>query len=172
MFDFYYDPARQGLDTTIWKALTGTSVITGDILRLNQDELIGYGDIKGGNHVFKLNVAAPAVGSQKIFGLFAHNIGNKAIFEIRGTKLVMVTTNKNGTTETMIDWDTALNAANASYEINLTGRQVAFKINGETQAIHDDDNYPEGPLSLYLNNVNDDSLDLVYIESRSVESYV
>jgi len=43
--NFYYDPARQGYDTTLWKTITGAPVSTGTALRFNVAKAIGYGDL-------------------------------------------------------------------------------------------------------------------------------
>lgn len=42
---FYYDPARQGYDTSLWASITGTPTSTGTALRFNAAKAIGYADL-------------------------------------------------------------------------------------------------------------------------------
>ena len=43
--NFYYDPARQGYDTALWKTITGAPTSTGTALRFNAAKAIGYADL-------------------------------------------------------------------------------------------------------------------------------
>ncbi len=43
--NFYYDPSRQGYDTTLWKTVTGTPTVASNKIRLNTAEILGYGDL-------------------------------------------------------------------------------------------------------------------------------
>lgn len=52
---FYYDPARQGYDTALWKTITGAPASTGTALRFTSAKAIGYADL------FKSDVTFAAI---------------------------------------------------------------------------------------------------------------
>lgn len=53
--NFYYDPARQGYDTALWKTITGAPASTGTALRFTSAKAIGYADL------FKSDVTFAAI---------------------------------------------------------------------------------------------------------------
>lgn len=57
--NFYYDPAREGYDTTLWKTVTGVPSVVSNKIRLNTAKIVGYADIFKGEVTYKL--AVPAV---------------------------------------------------------------------------------------------------------------
>lgn len=54
--NFYYDPAREGYDTTLWKTVSGTPTVASSKIRLNAAKIIGYADIFKGEVTYKLNI--------------------------------------------------------------------------------------------------------------------
>lgn len=56
--NFYYDPQRQGLNTNLWKFLTGTPTIASDKIRVSSAAMIHYGDIFRGFFNLVANVPA------------------------------------------------------------------------------------------------------------------
>ncbi len=61
MFNFLYDPQRQGYDTTLWKTLSGTPSVSGNNLLFNADSAIQYADCLRGVYNFKVTLAAAPV---------------------------------------------------------------------------------------------------------------
>lgn len=66
--NFYYDPARQGYDTTLWKTITGTPTIASSKMRLNTAEILGYGDLFKAESTFKVNVPVAPVSATLVSG--------------------------------------------------------------------------------------------------------
>lgn len=63
MFNFIYDPQRQGYDTGLWKTLSGTPTASGNDLLFNADSAIQYADCLRGAFTFKITFpATPAAG--------------------------------------------------------------------------------------------------------------
>lgn len=59
MFNFVYDPKRQGYDTGLWKTLTGTPTVSSDELLFNADSAVQYADCLRG--CFSFGVTVPSV---------------------------------------------------------------------------------------------------------------
>ncbi len=57
MFNFNYDPQRQGYDTEFWKTISGTPAVVGTKLRFNNASAIHYGDCLRGT--FRFGVTMP-----------------------------------------------------------------------------------------------------------------
>jgi len=63
MFNFNYDPQRQGYDTGLWKTLSGTPTVSSNALLFNADSAIQYADCFRGVYNFKITLpSAPANG--------------------------------------------------------------------------------------------------------------
>lgn len=69
--NFYYDPARQGYDTTLWKTTTGTPTVASNKIRLNAAKILGYGDLYKAETTFKINVPSAPVDAKLISGTAA-----------------------------------------------------------------------------------------------------
>lgn len=69
--NFYYDPARQGYDTTLWKTVTGTPSVASNKIRLNTAKILGYGDLYKAETTFKINVPAAPVDATLVSGAAA-----------------------------------------------------------------------------------------------------
>lgn len=54
--NFYYDPVRQGYDTTMLKTLSGTPSISGGAIRLNNAAFISYADIFKEDLTLRINI--------------------------------------------------------------------------------------------------------------------
>lgn len=61
MFNFNYDPQRQGYDTGLWKTLSGTPSVSSNDLLFNADSAIQYADCLRGVYNFKVTFAAAPV---------------------------------------------------------------------------------------------------------------
>ena len=55
MFNFYYDPQRQGFDAGLWKVLAGAPAIASNKLVINADEIIQYADCVRGVYNFAIS---------------------------------------------------------------------------------------------------------------------
>lgn len=63
MFNFNYDPQRQGYDQGVWKTVTGTPAISGNDLLLNAAAIVQQADCLRGTYNFKITLAgAPTAG--------------------------------------------------------------------------------------------------------------
>ncbi len=63
MFNFNYDPQRQGYDTGLWKTLSGTPSVSSNNLLFNADSAIQYADCFRGTYNFKITLpSTPANG--------------------------------------------------------------------------------------------------------------
>jgi hypothetical protein len=63
MFNFNYDPQRQGYDQGVWKTVTGAPAISGNDLLLNAAAIVQQADCLRGTYNFKITLAgAPTAG--------------------------------------------------------------------------------------------------------------
>lgn len=63
MFNFNYDPQRQGYDQGVWKTVTGAPAISGNDLLLNAASIVQQADCLRGTYNFKITLAgAPTAG--------------------------------------------------------------------------------------------------------------
>jgi len=173
MFNFNYDPQRQGYDTGLWKTLVGTPTVSSNDLLFNADSAIQYADCLRGCYNFKITLpAAPAAGDDKTFGLSSLNKGTKAVFKIVDDALNCVTTDEKGETNTaIIPWVAAWSSAAAIYQIKWSGQGVGFFVNGEQVATFTE-NVPNSPMSVYIANADADNMLVSYIEGLGIESYL
>jgi len=58
---FYYDPARQGYDTALWKTITGTPASTGTAIRFFTAKAIGYADLFKAETSFAITIPVTPV---------------------------------------------------------------------------------------------------------------
>lgn len=58
MFNFNYDPQRQGYDLGLWKTLTGTPTISGTKLKFTSAKAIQYADCLRGDFKFRATIPA------------------------------------------------------------------------------------------------------------------
>lgn len=173
MFNFTYDPQRQGYDTGLWKTLSGLPTVSASDLLFNADSAIQYADCLRGCFNFKITLAAtPATGDDKTFGLINLNKGVKAVFKIVDDKLNCVTTDEDGnTTTTIIPWVASWSAAAALYQIKWSGQGVGFFIN-EVQVASHLKNVPNSVMSPYIVNTDSDNMLVSYVEGYGIESYL
>jgi hypothetical protein len=172
--NFYYDPIRQGLDTTLWKVLSGTPSAGATAITVNAASMIGYADIFKGEITMKLTIpVAPTAGDTRIWGLrqMAANCG--LTFEIDGETFSCVADNIDGVSEEVeVTWNTAWTNQEVDWTIKWTGFSAEFLVNGVQIAFINAAGVPKVPLSIYLRNDNADDMDLAYIEAINVQGYV
>lgn len=63
MFNFNYDPQRQGYDTGLWKTITGTPAMSGTKLRFTSAKAVQYADCLRGDYKFKVTIPAAPTAS-------------------------------------------------------------------------------------------------------------
>lgn len=96
MINFYYDPQRQGYDTTLWKTVTGTPTVSSNKLRLTQAAIAHYGDCLRGETMMRLNIPeVPTADDVRTFGFASLNGNSGVTFDIIDTYFV-ATAYKNG----------------------------------------------------------------------------
>ena len=182
--NFYYDPKRQGYDTTLLKTLGGIPSSVGDVITLNKASFIAYAD------VFKedltLNVTIPAVptaGDDRKWGLAQLNEGSLAIFAIEGAVFKCICSFKGVTTEIEIPWDPAWTATPVDFTIKWTGFSAEFLINGVqpdganiggtlTRTFINDVSVSKSAMSTYVDNENTDDMVISYMEDKNVQDYI
>ena len=187
--NFYYDPAREGYNTAIWKTLAGTPTSTGTALRFNEAKAIGYGDLFKADVTFGVNVPVkPTAGDIRYWGLEQTIEGSKIIFKIIDDVFSCECVFNGITSNTEVVWDdTNWTGANVEFTIKWTGFTVIFLINGVQVASaggytgisgysgvsgRSDDSIPHVALSEVINNENFDDMDVSYIETQNVQGYI
>lgn len=181
--NFYYDPTRQGLDTTLWKILGGTPTYATGIISINAASMIGYADIFKGDISVGLTIpAAPTAGDIRKWGLI--QVGNVSgiTFDITDNVFTCNVLNSNGTSETaVVVWQAAWTAHQVDWKIKWTGFSAEFFANGVSIAFLNGDtltpryvtkSVPSEPLSIFFRNDDADNMDLAYVEAMTVRGYV
>lgn len=181
--NFYYDPTRQGLDTTLWKVLSGTPSASGALITINAASMIGYADFYKGDITLGLNIpAVPTAGDTRKWGFYQLANTSGAWFDITDDALTCQVQNADGTNETAsVEWQAAWTDTKVDWAIKWTGFSAEFLINGVQVAFLNGDtltskystkSVPSFPLSIYLRNDNADEMDLSYVEALNVQGYV
>lgn len=172
--NFYYDPQRQGYDTTLWKTLSGVPAMSGNNINFNAASAIGYADIFKANLILRLTIpTVPTVGDDRRFGFAQLNLGAHLGFRFNGTTFQVEAIDGKGNTETQdITWDASWTATPVTFEIDWTGFSATFKINGERMAFFNGVSIPKDALSEYISNVNADNLTFHYLEVETVQYYI
>ena len=186
LFNFYYDPARQGYDTTLWKTLSGTPGIVSSDLDLNAAGILYYGDIKDGDFTFDLVVpTVPSPGDTRIWGLAQANSQIAIAFMISGVDFNAVIMNEDGSTCTKLitTFEPGWAAAPIKYKISWKGSYVYFYVDGVLKAEFNDGDVddsdplvkvtiPKVALSpTVINGVSDDLL-IKDIQFQHIKTYI
>lgn len=175
--NFYYDPQRQGYDTTLWKTIAGTPSISSNKLRLNAATIIHYGDILRGEFVFNVTIpAVPTSGDSRQIGLAQLNKGSYAYFDVTGAVFSAKVSTGTSSTSTAITWQAAWTNVATKYTIRWEGGLIKFFVGGALQATMSNTGtttYLTGdPMSLYVSNSNSDNMDITDINAKQIQSYV
>jgi len=171
--NFYYDPTRQGYDTQLWKTVTGTPTVVSDVIRFNQAESVGYGDIFKGN--IKMSVIVPVeptTADVRSFGFKQIANNSYALFKIVDDVFSCECSFGGNTTNIVLTWNSDWTNTATDFEIVWTGFSAQFLINGVQVAFISDESIPHEAMSLSISNSNDDSMDLAYIEVTNVQNYI
>lgn len=186
---FYYDPAREGYNTSLWKTVAGTPSSIGTALRFNESKAIGYADLFKAEVTFAVNVPVkPTAGDVRSWGL--EQITDNAFIKFDITDTVFsCQCNYNGiNSKSVVVWDDAnWTATKVEFTIKWTGFTVEFLINGVNVAStggytglsgwsgisgRTDDSIPHTSLSLFIDNENFDNMDVSYVEANNVQGYI
>jgi len=176
----YFDPARDGLDSSRWETLGGTPTVTGSTITLNQASIIEKSDISRGAVRFKLTIpVAPTAGQSRTFG-FKNNVNKtEAVFIVSGTAFTAKVTDEDGNTdsETLTfsdDWV----GDDKIFEIRVSPSQARFYIEGVPVAAFgawndtaETGGAPRSAMSIYLDNSCDDDLELWGYHLNGAEIY-
>ena len=155
IFNFNYDPIRQGYDTNTWRTLVGTPDISASGRLLIDDgtggSVIHYTDFVKGEVNLNVNIpSSPAAGDSRYFGMSSPN-GAKYIKFSVGENLTCETADKgNVTSSDTLEWNTDWNGVDLDFKIVWEASRAKFYIEGVMVYEVCDDSVPYGPLSLSL----------------------
>lgn len=188
MTNFVYDPKRQGYDTSIWKTLTGAPAVAADKIVLNQDEIIGYGDLYECDLIMHLIIpAVPTAGDVRSFGLSSAGLGALLVFDITDDVFSIKSNDGHGGTKSVtVDFAATWATAETCFEIRWRGDYADFIVDGvkvidatsasaasyRLGSILGATTIPKGPLSIYLKNTNNDDMKVVSIEARNIQTFI
>lgn len=171
-FNFYYSPARQGFDSSTWRALYGAPIGSGGNLLLSDTAMIHYGDILRGDAAFGLNLAAPGTGLSKRFGFYQPGRNSYAWFNITGTVIKVECSNGSNTTSTLLTWQSAWTSTDTEFRVQWEAGAVSFYVGGVKQLVISDSSVTGDPMSIYIANDSDDTIILKYIDVKSIQSFL
>jgi len=188
MTNFVYDPKRQGYDASLWKTLTGAPTVSSDNIVLNEDEIIGYADLYEGDITMRLIIpTVPTTGDSRKFGFASAGFGALLVFEIDGEDFNIYSDNGDGDTQSVtVDFKAAWATAEVDFEIRWRGDYADFLVNGvkvidtTSEAIGSyrlgtllgTSSISKGPMSLYLQNVNVDNMEIVSINAKNIQTFI
>ena len=170
--NFYYDPLREGFDSSVWRILDGEPTVGANQLRLSTAEITHYGDLWRGDITMNLNIPVPANGARKSFGLIQLNKNAYLYFDITNTTFSAKTSNGTNTNSVTITWQTAWSSVNTDFRIKWEAGTAKFFVDGVQQAAISDISIPGDSLSFYIKNDNPDVITLKYIEAKSIQVWI
>lgn len=169
--NLYYDPKRDGYDTTIWKTVSWTPSLSSDKIRLNNSSIIWYDSIQSGDLIMALTIpVAPTAWDSRLFGFSQLTNGSFVGFNITGTvfKAQIVDSAGVSTLSSAITWNTDWTAAVVDFRVHFTWFDAKFYINDVQVAAISNIAEMKYPLSVSINNVNADNLDISSIQVKGV----
>ncbi len=169
--NLYYDPQRQGYDTSVWRTLNGDPIVGGNRLQLALSSIVHYGDILRGDITMNMNISVPTSGDLRSFGLYQPNRGAYIYFDITGTTFSAKTSDGTNSYSTSITWQSAWSSADTDFRILWEGGTAKFYVGGVHQASITDVSVPGDPLSFYITNGNVDTISLKYINAKGIQSF-
>lgn len=182
--NFYYDPTRQGYDTTLLKTITGVPSVTGGAIRMTSAKFISYADIFKEDLTLNIKIpTAPTAGNSRSWGLEQINIGAKVIFNITGIVFSVKCIYNGVTTSIVIPWLAAWTNTAVNYTIKWNGFSADFLINGVrpggatllgnfTETFINNASVPKVPLSMMVDNATADNMDVFFMEDQNVQGYI
>jgi len=171
-YNIYYDPMRQGYDSSTWATLTGEPVVLGNRLKLKVASILHYGDILRGDAIFNVNIPAPAIGEDKKFGFLQFNKNSYLYFKSYNGSFTAETSDGSTTNSIAITWQTAWSNTNTEFRVKWEAGFVSFYVGGVLQTQISDASVSGSPMSLYVADNSDNDLLLNYIEVKGIQSYI
>lgn len=170
---FVYDIAIRGADTSFWKAIAGSLVISSNKIRANADTLASYTQFKYGRFIFPVNVPTTPSGAEaKKWGLLLPGdvARGSMYFEIAAAVFKAVSYDDDGTVQsTTLTWSGE--TVEQDFEIEWEKGYVIFKIEGVVVATHQT-RVGTTPLPLYLHNADADNTDVGNLTINNTAQYV
>lgn len=171
--NFYYDPVRNGYDSSMWHTLYGLPSVVSNQLVLNEASCVHFADIYRGQFTFNVNIpVAPTAGQTRSFGLYGVSRDSYIIFNISDTVFSAKTSDGVNSSSSVITWDSAWTATNLEFSIRWEGGTAKFFVNGNQMAAISDISVPGHPLSLYASNNTFDDMTIKYIEAQGIQTYL
>ena len=169
MNNFYYDPQKQGYDTTAWQTISGTPAVTANQLVLNNATVISQADFYSGEITLGVICpVAPIAGQDKRFGLAQLNRGAFVGFRITDAKLYYESEGgSTAFTPIEITWDSDWTAVATDFKIVWNNFNVEFWIGARKIAILNTGFTPNIPLGVYIKNADADDLKVMYMQVRN-----
>lgn len=180
LFNFYYDPIRQGYDSNTWSTLIGAPVVVGNKLSLDGAGILHFADLLRGDVTFNINMATPQAGDDVKIGLTEYNKGAFLYFKVADDILTAESSDGTTTYSVAIDWNTDWNGADTEFRIKWEAGTASFSIGGNIKATLSETitldipitAIPGDPMSLYVHNDSAGALLIKYIEVKGVESSI
>ena len=169
--NFYYDPQREGYDTSFWRTMNGEPTVNANQLWLSLASIVHYSDLWRGDITLNLNVPTPASGARKKFGLIQLNKNAYLYFDITNTTFSAKTSDGTNTSSSTITWQTDWSNTNIDFRIKWEAGTAKFFVGGVQQAAISDISISGDPLSFYVNNGNNDTLSLKYIQAKAIQTF-
>ena len=171
---FYYDPQRQGYDTTLWRTFYGSPVVSGGALVFNVAAAYHFGDCRRGDFVFGVTVpSAPAAGHFRQWGVYSYSLGAYLLFDITNDVFSVKTSDGLGNTNsTAVTWQSAWSATETEFRVKWEAGRAVFYVGGVEQAVISDDSITGRSMSLYIANTTEDGLKFHYIDASAIQSYI
>lgn len=167
-FNFYYDPVRQGYDTSTWATLAGVPAVVGGKLVINNASIMHFADLMKGEAEFIVKLSAPAAGDSQRIGFTSSDAW--LWFNIVDDVLSAVTKSGDNTNSVVIDWQNSWSDVFVSFKIKWEAGMTTFSIGDTQQAVISDASIPGGPLSLYVYSSSTTPITISSITVKGVES--
>jgi hypothetical protein len=168
--NFYYDPVRQGYDTTTWTTLLGVPAVVASQLSLHAAGIIHFADLLRGEAAFNVSFHAPTAGDNTKFGFIQLNKDAHLLFKIAENVLTAESSNGTTTNSVVIAWDSTWTNANTEFKIKWEAGRATFSIGGQYKTVIEDASIPGDPLSIYAYSNNATSLLINDIIVKGIES--
>ena len=165
--NLYYDPSRNGLDTTIFKGLSWTPTLNTGVINLNTSSMIGLDDFTAGDLIMSLTIPVlPTAWDSRIFGFSQVNNRSFVGFNITDNALKAQIVDSNGVSKLsdVITWDSSWTATNVNFRILWSAYGAKFYINDVKVADITNIGGTRYPLSIYFNNANADVMSISNIQ--------
>ena len=173
--NLYYDPQRDWYDTTVWKTISWTPSLVSNKIRLSNSSIIWYDSIMSGDLIMALTIpTAPTGWDSRLFGFYQLTNWSFIGFNITDAvfKAQIVDSSWTSTLSNEITWNNDWTAVVTKFRVHWTGFDAKFYIWDTQVAAISDIEKIKYPLSIYINNVNADNLDLSSIQLKWTDIFL